>query len=327
MNNRLKDLKKKAQGRADDLDEIALQDKYEHGDLERAEGGYSNGRLIPKESEFVSEFFSQVSEIKTRINKIDENATLMEKQYNSIIAEVKKEANTKAFKQKVTALSDDIDDDMRFVKRSLEEMAQTNRILEEHSAERRMRENQHASLTQLFFTVMQRFNGIQAACKQRYRDDLMRNLRNIYSEDEKSDEELNEMIESGQIQEGNLYGKFLLKNSTQNTIKSTYSEIKETHEDLKRLELSMSELQDMFRDLHSLLMMQQDLIDNIEDNVLRSVDYTEKGVNNIKTAKKVADKTRHAKCCLFVIVIVVAIVVILIVAGVIGISVPLSILK
>ncbi|KAG2385448.1 hypothetical protein C9374_003263 [Naegleria lovaniensis] len=327
MNNRLKELRKKAQGRADDLDDIALQEKYEFGDLEHAEGGYAGGRLIPKESEFVSDFLNQVTEIKIRINKIDENATLMEKTYNSIIAEVKKESNTKAFKQKVTAIADDIDADMRFVKQNLEEMAQTNKKLEEFSAERRMRENQQASLTQSFFSVVQRYNGIQAACKARYKDDLLRNLRNIYSEEEKSDEELNEMIETGQIQEGNLYGKYLLKNSAQNTIKATYSEIKETHEDLKRLELSMNELQDMFRDLHTLILMQQDLIDNIEDNVLRSIDYTEKGVQNIKTAKKIGDKTRNAKCVLLVIVVVIAIVVILIAAGVIAIAVPLGVLK
>jgi len=311
-------------GRADDLDEIALQDRYENGDLERAEGGYANGKLVPKESQFVTEFFHNVSEIKTKISNIDNNATQMEKVYNQMLSTVKKESNTAAFKKTVSQISDEIDEDLRFVKMNLEDMSRTTKTLEQNSAERRMRENQQASLTQSFMNVLQRYNTIQAECKSKYKNDLMRNLRNVYSDEDKTDEELNEMIESGQIQEGNLYGKVLLKKSQQNTMNSIFNEVKETHEDLKRLELSMSELQEMFRDLHTLIMLQQDLIDNIEDNVLRSVDYTEKGIANIKTAKKLGDKTRKATCCLFVIVITIAIVILMIVGGVIGIAIPLS---
>lgn len=41
----------------------------------------------------------------------------------------------------------------------------------------------------------------------------------------------------------------------------------------------------MFRDLFVLINLQQDLIDNIEQNVGKAGNYTEKAVENLRTAK------------------------------------------
>ncbi|KAL9646909.1 hypothetical protein ABK040_013768 [Willaertia magna] len=317
MNDRIRDLKRRAGDNVQDVSDIELRD------LETGEGGYANGKLIPEDSEFVSSFFEQVSEIKTAIAKIDTNATKINKTFESLRA-IPKTGNNKKYldlKQQYDSLIEETEEELKTVKPQLEKMGRDIKKLPENCAERRMRENQQSTLTQEFFTVVQRFNGIQAACKSTYEEDLKRNLSYMYEEDE-----VEQIMESG-VDMDTIYSKFLLKKSTDNTVKAKYQEIKETHEDLKKLEMSMNELQDMFRDLHTLIMMQQDLIDNIEDNVLRSVDYVEKGVKNLKTAKKLADKGRSMKCILLVCFIIILIVVALIAAGVIAIVLPIQLTK
>ena len=51
----------------------------------------------------------------------------------------------------------------------------------------------------------------------------------------------------------------------------------------------------MFQDMHELVRMQADLLDNIEVNVNKSIAYVETGISNLKTARKVG-KIKRRKC-------------------------------
>lgn len=47
----------------------------------------------------------------------------------------------------------------------------------------------------------------------------------------------------------------------------------------------------MFRDMFTLINLQQDLINDIEQNVGRANNYTEKAVENLHTARSYANKS------------------------------------
>jgi t-SNARE complex subunit (syntaxin) len=75
----------------------------------------------------------------------------------------------------------------------------------------------------------------------------------------------------------------------------------------------------MFQDMHTLIQMQGDLLDNIEFNVEKSVAYVETGTENLKTARKLSTKTRNATCCLLVVSAIAGVAVVLIILATLGI--------
>jgi len=89
--------------------------------------------------------------------------------------------------------------------------------------------------------------------------------------------------------------------------------ISERNRDIKKIESSVLEVNEIFRDLSHLVVEQGQMIDNIESNVEESVDYTNQGVVEVVKANEYQKSARTKMCFVLlffvVIVAVVAIVV------------------
>jgi syntaxin 1B/2/3 len=70
------------------------------------------------------------------------------------------------------------------------------------------------------------------------------------------------------------------------------------HEDLVRLEASIKEVHQLFMDMALMVEMQGELLDNVEEAVSRSAEYTEQGVVQLQEAKRLQKKARKKMCCL-----------------------------
>jgi t-SNARE complex subunit (syntaxin) len=222
-------------------------------------------------------------------------------------------------KESASKYESELQTDLSETKRILNKMAECNkklRVEKNNSSELRIRENQHAALTEEFFAVMFRYNEVQTAHKEQHKENLAR-LVKVAVGDEMDEEEIKEKIEKGQIQLETVFSQ-RLDAADAHTIKATYNQIKETHDDLVKLEESMEELHEMFQDMHTLLQMQGDLLDNIEHNVERGIAYVETGISNLKTAQKMSRRSRNASCILFIVIAVVAGIGILVVLALTG---------
>lgn len=225
-------------------------------------------------------------------------------------------------KQDAKEIEDRLQSDLSETKKALNKMGEDNKKLnseKKNSSEVRIRQNQHASLTEEFFSAMTVYNDVQVDHKESYKSNLVR-LVKVAVGDEMSEKEIKEKVDKGEIQLETVFSQ-RLDAADGHTIKATYNQIKETHDDLVRLEESMEELHEMFQDMHALLQMQGDLLDNIEHNVERSISYVESGISNLKSARKMASKTRACSCTFLVVVGVIAALialVVLITGGVLG---------
>ncbi|KAK6468625.1 syntaxin-3 isoform X3 [Huso huso] len=124
-----------------------------------------------------------------------------------------------------------------------------------------------------------------------------------------TDEELEEMLESGSSA---IFTSGIIES---NISKQALSEIESRHKDIVRLESSIKELHDMFVDIAMLVENQGDMVNNIEVNVLKSVDHVETAKAETKKAVKYQSRARKKLIIIIVVLVVLALVVLAIILG------------
>lgn len=82
--------------------------------------------------------------------------------------------------------------------------------------------------------------------------------------------------------------------------------IQEREEGIKEIEATMQEVNDIYRDLGTIVHEQGDMLDNIEANMSSVDHHVETGAKELVKANHYQKKTRNKMCCVLVIVVVVA---------------------
>lgn len=88
--------------------------------------------------------------------------------------------------------------------------------------------------------------------------------------------------------------------------------IREREEGMKEIEATMSEVNDIFRDLATLVHEQGYQLDNIESNMTLADSHVEKGAGELTKASDYQKKARNKMLCLLVIVAIVAAILIIV---------------
>jgi syntaxin 1B/2/3 len=91
----------------------------------------------------------------------------------------------------------------------------------------------------------------------------------------------------------------------------TLAEIQERHRAVKGLEQSLVELHQIFLDMAVLVEAQGELLDNVERQVQRSVEFVGSGTAALQDAKRLQKNTRKWICCAVVALLVVVLIVVL----------------
>lgn len=89
------------------------------------------------------------------------------------------------------------------------------------------------------------------------------------------------------------------------------AEIEERHEGILRIEQGVKEIQELFNDLAFLVDIQGEKLQNIEDNVMQTSEYTAAAGVELKKAEVSAKKARKKQCyilicCLIILVVILA---------------------
>jgi syntaxin 1A len=236
----------------------------------------------------MEEFFEQVEEIRTNIEKIGANVEEVKKKHSTILsapqpddkdkeeleelmAEIKKNANKVRGKLKV-------------IEQNIEQEENSNKT----SADLRIRKTQHATLSRRFVEVMSDYNTTQTDYRERCKGRIQRQLeitgRSVQGE------ELENMLESGNPA---VFTQGIVMETQQ--AKQSLADIEARHKDIIKLENSIKELHDMFVDMAMLVESQGEMIDRIEFNVEKSVDYVDTAVADTKKALEYQSKARRKK--------------------------------
>ncbi|KAB5581461.1 hypothetical protein PHYPO_G00176020 [Pangasianodon hypophthalmus] len=250
--------------------------------------------------EFMDEFFAQIEEIRTSIEKIDENVTEIKRLYSLILSaptsDQKTQDDLEAITNEIKKLANNVRNKLKSIEQSLESNAE-----ERVSADMRIKKSQHAVLARKFVEVMTRYNEAQVEFRDKSKGRIQRQLE--ITGKTTTDEELEEMLDGGNAA---VFTAGIVDSAIS---KQALSEIEARHKDIMRLESSIKELHDMFVDIAMLVENQGSIIDRIESNMDQSVGFVERAVADTKKAAKFQQEARRKQmmitlCCIILAVII-----------------------
>ncbi|XP_046301625.1 syntaxin-3 isoform X3 [Marmota monax] len=258
---------------------------------------------------FMDEFFSEIEETRLNIDKISEHVEEAKKLYSIILSAPIPEPKTKDDLEQLTTEIKKRANNVRNKLKSMERHIEEDEV--RSSADLRIRKSQHSVLSRKFVEVMTKYNEAQVDFRERSKGRIQRQLE--ITGKKTTDEELEEMLESGNPA---IFTSGIIDSQIS---KQALSEIEGRHKDIVRLESSIKELHDMFMDIAMLVENQGEMLDNIELNVMHTVDHVEKARDETKRAVKYQGQARKK----LIIIIVIVVVLLGILALIIGLSVGL----
>ncbi|XP_060032236.1 syntaxin-3 isoform X4 [Erinaceus europaeus] len=248
-----------------------------------------------------------IEETRLNIDKISEHVEEAKKLYSIILSAPIPEPKTKDDLELLTVEIKKRANNVRNKLKSMERHIEEDEV--RSSADLRIRKSQHSVLSRKFVEVMTKYNEAQVDFRERSKGRIQRQLE--ITGKKTTDEELEEMLESGNPA---IFTSGIIDSQIS---KQALSEIEGRHKDIVRLESSIKELHDMFMDIAMLVENQGEMLDNIELNVMHTVDHVEKARDETKRAVKYQGQARKK----LIIIIVVVLVLVLVIALAIGLSV------
>ncbi|XP_042638996.1 syntaxin-3 [Orycteropus afer afer] len=247
---------------------------------------------------FMDEFFSEIEETRLNIDKIAESVDEAKKLYSIILSAPIPEPKTKDDLEQLTTEIKKRANNVRNKLKSMEKHIEEDEV--RSSADLRIRKSQHSVLSRKFVEVMTKYNEAQVDFRERSKGRIQRQLE--ITGKKTTDEELEEMLESGNPA---IFTSGIIDSQIS---KQALSEIEGRHKDIVRLESSIKELHDMFMDIAMLVENQGEMLDNIELNVMHTVDHVEKARDETKKALKYQSQARKKKIMIMICCVILAII-------------------
>ncbi|XP_041427148.1 syntaxin-3 isoform X2 [Xenopus laevis] len=232
---------------------------------------------------FMDDFFSQIEEIRHNIDKIAECVNETKRLHSVILSAPLPEQKTKDELENLTLEIKKTANNVRSRLKSMEQSIEQDDM--QSSTDLRIRKSQHSVLSRKFVDVMTKYNEAQVDFREKSKGRIQRQLE--ITGKSTTDEELEEMLESGNP---SIFTSGIINDSQ--ISRQALSEIESRHRDIVQLESSLKELHDMFMDIAMLVENQGESLDNIELNVMNSVEHVEKAREETTKAVKYQNKAR-----------------------------------
>jgi len=188
------------------------------------------------------------------------------------------------------------------------------------NAEVRVREGMHAALAKKFYELMASYQELKAKNAIKYRDRVKHQVE-VATGKQPTEDQLDEIIDAGDT--NRLFATVLLADKRHDDAANAIIFIKERHDDILILEKSINELYQIFLDMATLVETQGEMIDQIEFQVAKSVDYVDQAVADLHKGAILKIKSRKK----IVIIVILCIAILLIIGLAIGLAVGLQKLK
>nr|AAC47500.1 syntaxin 1 homolog [Hirudo medicinalis] len=261
---------------------------------------------------FMEEFFEQVNEIREMIDKIAVDVDEVKKKHSAILSAPQTDDKTKEELEDLMAeikkTANKVRGKLKVLEQKIEQEEETNKS----SADLRIRKTQHSTILRKFIEVMNQYNAAQVD----YRDGCKKRLQRQMEITGRAttNEELEDMLESGNPA---IFTQGIITDTQQ--AKQSLMDIEARHNDIMKLEQSIKELHDMFMDMAMLVESQGEMIDRIEHNVEKAVDYVETAAADTKKAMKYQSAARKKK---IIILICVSVLILIVGGSLLGIFIP-----
>jgi syntaxin 1B/2/3 len=211
-------------------------------------------------------------------------------------------ADEKTMKQimgQVDVLIDDSSNRSGRIKKVLDKIKIDNDKFEEknqNSARGQIRRNVYQTQLRRFHQTVGEYNACSQRFKEAMKDRTRRQLRMVDSN--LSDADIEKVIASGKSAQEVIQDVLV-----SDDLAGVVEDIEERHQGILKLERQVSEVFELFKDLATLVDLQQESLDVISNNVTQSKAYAEKAETELQHAETYQKKARKRQCCILIIIL------------------------
>jgi len=241
---------------------------------------------VTLEGSKMDEFFLEVEDIRSNIDKIQANVEEVKRKHSAILSapqtDEKMKQELEDFMSDIKRTANRVRTKLKVIETGNEQEESVNKA----SAELRIKKTQLSTLSRKFVEVMTEYNRTQTDYRERCKSRIQRQLE--ITGRTTTNEELEDMLEQGNPA---VFTQGIIMDTA--AAKQTLADIEARHADIIKLETSIKELHDMFMDMAMLVDSQGEMIDRIEYHVEHAVDYVQTATQDTKKALKYQSKARR----------------------------------
>jgi syntaxin 1B/2/3 len=252
-------------------------------------------------------FFADVAKVKAILEKVRKSLVKLQGAHEESKTVTRSET-MKTLRAAMNGIIEDVSIVAREAKLRLENLDIVNaeaRLKEGAglgSSNERTRSAITSSLKLKLRTQMGAFQDLRAKVTSEYKEVVQRRYFAVAGE--KPDEEtLDHLVETGESE--TIFQKAIMEQG-RGQILDTVAEIQERHDAVRELERKLLELHQIFLDMSVLVEAQGEMLDNIETQVSKSVEYVHRGNVALVAARKYQRSTRKWMCCSIITVLIIA---------------------
>lgn len=273
------------------------------------------------------QFFNEINEYKGKVEELTNKINELNIKHNAIINpsdvtdENKLRAEVDDFNANIQMLASRTNAGLKRMKQKLD---QTKNEIELNGGQEsnsgvskamlRAQQAHYNVLTRQFKTVMEDYSKEQMNYKDKLKSRLKKQLRIVDENRQFDDNEIDEMIEKGDMQ---VFDDGFLK-MQQN--KQILDELELRKNEMLNLEKSITELHALWVEMANLVDEQGEMVNRILDNVTNTEAYVEKAVDDVHQAARYQSGARRKKLWL----VILCLIVLAVVALIIFLSIPKS---
>lgn len=262
----------------------------------------------------LASFYDTVAEIKKLLSSIKRNLTDIQRE-NEKSQTTTKASDMKAIRERMQTDIEEVGRTAHLAKSKLEALDKDNDRSRKlpgcgpGSSVDRTRTSMTATLRKRLKNIMGEFMTLRQTIQDEYREVVERRVFTVTGE-RASEGEIEHLIETGESEL--IFQKAILEQG-RGQVQETLAEIQERHAAVRDLERSLLELHQIFLDMAVLVEAQGEMLDNIENQVSKSVDYVQEGNKALQKAKVIQRNTRKWMCFAVIALLVIALIIVLVV--------------
>lgn len=258
-------------------------------------GGYNGGGAGFGRRDGDSEYIRLNQQVKTSIFAITNNVGQLQK----IVGFLGTQRDVPEMHQRMKELLEQTNHTVHETAGNIKKLGQIDGGNPQEARKRRMEQEK---LSQDFKVVLEKFQACQKSALSKEKEIVGRQRASSfaahdYHEDDTKFDERQSLIDEERRRDQEMMDE---------QVDTQAAFIEEREEGIRALESTMLEVNDIFRDLSSIIHDQGEMLDNIESNITVASSNVESGTEQLGKASRYQKKARNKAMCLLVVVVIVA---------------------
>ncbi|KAK9381725.1 t-SNARE [Kockiozyma suomiensis] len=254
----------------------------------------------------MTSFFNEIDDIKNTISQFDNNVARIESLHNRSLNEIDVDQDTWNQKQidSLVAETSQLSNTLKYKIKSMEAKSRSDST----------KRVQVDAVKKTFMDSIQRYQSVEASYGLKYKQRAERQYRIVRPD--ASDEEVRAAIEDESGSQ--IFSQALLNSNRVGEARSALTEVQNRHKDIQKMERTLGELVQLFKDMEELVEVQAEDVVAIDQTTKRIEREVNKGVEETRVAVKHAKNARRKRWICFIIVILIVVILAAVLGGVFG---------